>query len=87
MSETLTSVLRRHRAGALIAEAEVIRESADGADRTREAERHVREAMLQRVLGNLTAEEECRILSLLHFVMPEHSDVGETPTRDRASGQ
>jgi hypothetical protein len=76
--ENLAAVLRRHRVNALIAEAEIIRDFPDGDERTCHAETHIREAMYQKVIGNITAEEQRRIFSILHLVMPEYA-----PSPDR----
>jgi hypothetical protein len=82
--EKLASLLRRHRTNALIAEAEIIRDFRDGDERTCQAENYIREAMYQQVIGNITAEERCRIFSILHFAMPKHAPTSDDlhPTFD-----
>ncbi len=77
--ESLAAILRTQRAEALISQAKLIRDYPESPERTREAERHVREALVQRALGNVTAQEEYRIFSLLSFVMP--SDAAEDEER------
>lgn len=71
MADHLGDILRKMRADALVRESQAIRDYPASTERSEAAEKHVREARLQRILGNLTAEEEHRIFSLLSFAMPE----------------
>ncbi len=70
MAESLSHLLRNQRAQALLSQARTIRDYPECEERTREAGAHVREAMLQRVLGNLTDREQHRVFSILAFAMP-----------------
>ena len=70
MAEHLSHLLRKQRSDALLRQAEAIRDYPDCEERIQEAETHVREAMLQRALGNLSDAERYRIFSILSFVMP-----------------
>ena len=58
------------RVDCMVAEAELIRDWPEGEDRTEYAMRHLREARLQNVLGNLTQHEQYRVFSILSFAMP-----------------
>ena len=69
VSEGLSAILRTKRAEALISEAETIRDYPPGIERTAEAEKHVREAMLQKVFGNISPHEESHIFTILNCVM------------------
>lgn len=77
MEEQLGSILRDMRADALVREAQAIRDYPECRERIDAAEKHVREARLQRILGNLSAEEEHRIFSLLNFAMPEDTETDD----------
>jgi hypothetical protein len=70
MTNQLVSILRQMRADCMTSEAEAIRDWPEGEDRTYNAMRHLREARLQNVLGNLTEQEQYRIYSILSFAMP-----------------
>lgn len=70
MAESLSSTLRAMRADSLLRQVETIRDYAPGRERTAEAERYIREAMLQYNLGTITHEERYRIFSILSFGMP-----------------
>jgi hypothetical protein len=58
------------RVDCMVAEAETIRDWPEGEDRTDYAMRHLREARLHNVLGNLSQQEQYRIFSILSFAMP-----------------
>ena len=79
MAEHLSHILRKQRSDALLRQAETIRDYGDCEQHTREAETHVREAMLQRALGNLTDAEQYRIFSILSFVMPSDAPGDDEP--------
>ncbi len=66
----LRSLLRDRHAQHFLADAELIRDYPDGPDRTAEAERHVRQAMLDFTLGAITDEERGKIFDILSFAIP-----------------
>lgn len=69
-SSSLRSRLRERRVLGLLADAEFIRDHPDSPERTAEAERFVRETMLQFTMGAITDEERARIHELLAFAIP-----------------
>ena len=60
-SSPLRSLLRDRHVQHFLADAEFIRDYLDGPDRTAEAERHVRQAMLEFTVGTITDEERGKI--------------------------
>ncbi len=69
MPENLASVLHNQRIASLIGQAETIAGWPNGSQREEYAKRHVREARLLRVLGNISQQEEYQIFTILSFVM------------------
>jgi len=53
-----------------LAAAELIRDYPEGADRTAEAERYVRQIMLEFTVGTISDDERSRILAILTFAIP-----------------
>jgi hypothetical protein len=79
----LSRRLRRVQIEAMVRQAEIIRDYLPGDERDREARQHVRSARIERTLGNITAEEESRIFTLLSFVMPrDAAGIHERPPDD-----
>ena len=71
------------RAASLVRQVETIRDYPAGHERIAEAEKYIREAMLQHTLDMITEEEKYRILSILHFAMPDGtSSFDESPPID-----
>ena len=71
MCERLGQLLRCIRVGAMMQEAQTIRDWESGEERDDFAMRLLREANLQQTLGNLRQDEHHRILSTLSFVLPD----------------
>ena len=69
-NESLRGLLHQRHLQARIDSAELIRDFPDGPERTAEAERFVREAMLESTLGTITDEERATILEILSFAVP-----------------
>jgi len=63
--------LRLERVHAMFQQAEIIRDYAPGDERDEEARKHVMAAQIERTLGNITADEERRLFTILSFVMPQ----------------
>ena len=77
MPESLACLLRRRREQHLIADAEVVRDHPDSAQRLDFGRRLVRESMLQCVLGNISQETENRVFTILSFAMPLYDGAAE----------
>ncbi|WP_145374882.1 hypothetical protein [Symmachiella dynata] len=82
MSEKLLNLLRQHHVERLIADAELIRDWPDSAERIDAARRHIRQAMYLRTLGkgdhqrpqinvhtSITEEELQQIFGILDFAV------------------
>ena len=69
-NESLRGLLHQRHAQARVDAAELIRDFPDCPERTAEAERFVREAMLEFTLGTITDEERRKILEILNFAVP-----------------
>lgn len=71
--EYLSLSLKQRRRESLIADAEFIRDWPVAVERINEAQKLIREAMLQCTLGHITQGDEYRIYSILSFAMPSDS--------------
>ena len=69
-NESLRGLLHERHVQARVGSAELIRDFPDCPDRTTEADRFVRETMLEFTLGTITDEERVRILEILSFAVP-----------------
>jgi hypothetical protein len=69
-NDSLGGLLHERHVQARISTAELIRDYSDCPERTAEAERFVREAMLEFTLGRITDDERTKILDILAFAVP-----------------
>jgi hypothetical protein len=69
-SSSLRGLLHERSIRAHVDAAELIRDYPDCPERTTEAERHVRQVMLEFTVGAITDEERGRILDILAFAVP-----------------
>ena len=69
-NDSLRALLHERHVQARVDAAELIRDFSDCAERTVEAERFVREAMLEFTLGRISDDERIRILDILAFAVP-----------------
>lgn len=58
-------------ADAMVRQAETIRDWPAGEERTKQAEVHVRAALLDQIHGHIAEDVLCRVYSVLSFVMPD----------------
>lgn len=66
----LRSLLRDRHVQHLLADAELLRDHPDCLDRTAEAERLVRQAMLEFAVGAISDDERSKVLQILAFAIP-----------------
>ncbi len=66
----LRALLRERRVQAYVANAECIRDYPDCPERTVEAERLIREIMVELSVGTVTDEERGKIFDILSFAVP-----------------
>jgi hypothetical protein len=69
-NDSLRGLLHERHVQARVDAAELIRDYPDCLERTAEAERHVRQVMLEFTVGDITDDERSRILEILEFAVP-----------------
>lgn len=70
MTNSLRQVLDQQYANLMFRQAESIRDWHSGKERHEQAEIHVRLALWEQGMGRITLDTQCRIYSILSFVMP-----------------
>jgi hypothetical protein len=68
--KNLNHVLDEQFAELLVCQAETIRSWPNATERFEQAEIHVRTALLEQIRGRITQETQCRVYSILSFVIP-----------------
>jgi hypothetical protein len=77
--KTLSQALQDEHEAAMIRQAEIIRQWPIGPERHEQAMIHVRSALWQRGLGQITDATKYRIYSILSFAMPEDGTSDSDP--------
>lgn len=73
---SLSGSLHRLRVAAMIAEAKLVFEWHDSAERSHEAAKLIRQAMYLQTIGEISQAEESAVFSILAFTMPADCDAG-----------